>query len=336
MHPEIPSPKRSKRTLASLGIEGSPRGAEALPAMLPAAAPLDLYLNYLRLERGLSANSLEAYRHDIEKFEGYLRSKDNLKPSIRANNASSRDVEHFIRELGEIGLARTSMVRIVSGLRGFYKFLLTERMILSDPTENLELKPPRRALPEVLSIAEMEAILAAPDLATSKGVRDRALLEFLYASGARVSEATGLRMSQLFLKDGLVKLFGKGSKERIVPIGKMAREAMDNYLSRVRPLFLRADRRTDAVFLNQERGRALSRMSVWNLVREYAAQARVERPLSPHTFRHSFATHLLEGGADLRIVQEMLGHADISTTEIYTHIDRAYLQEVHRTFHPRG
>ena len=322
-------PKRSKRTLASLASE--------TPEVSPhsSASPLDHYLNYLRLERGLAANSLEAYRRDVEKFEQYLVTKERTVKRT-AIHATANDTEQFIRELGEAGLARTSMVRIVSGLRGFYKFLLRERMIHSDPTEHLELKPPRRGLPEVLSISEMEAILAAPDISTSKGIRDRALLEFLYATGARVSEATGLRLSQLFLKDGLVKLFGKGSKERIVPIGKMAQNAMDVYLSKVRPIFVRSGKRTDAVFLNQERGTALSRMSVWNLVREYAREARIEKPLSPHTFRHSFATHLLEGGADLRIVQEMLGHADISTTEIYTHIDRAYLQEVHRTFHPRG
>ena len=329
MEAASPRPKRSKRTLASLATELPEIGAHG------SASPLDHYLTYLRLERGLAANSLEAYRRDVEKFEQYLRTNDKAaKRSIL--HASPSDTEQFLRELGEAGLARSSMVRMVSGLRGFYKFLLTERMIHADPTEHLELKPPRRGLPEVLSIAEMEAILAAPDVTTSKGVRDRALLEFLYAAGARVSEATGLKLSQLFLKDGLVKLFGKGSKERIVPIGRMAQAALDTYISKVRPLFVRAGKRTDAVFLNQERGTALSRMSVWNLVREYARAAHVEKPLSPHTFRHSFATHLLEGGADLRMVQEMLGHADISTTEIYTHIDRAYLQEVHRTFHPRG
>ncbi|HET6399877.1 MAG TPA: site-specific tyrosine recombinase XerD [Candidatus Kapabacteria bacterium] len=330
--------KRSKRTLASLASDGAQAGPERT-----SGKPLDLYLNYLRLERGLAANSLDAYHRDIEKFENYLAgshklagSDKNALPRAPITRASSAELQQFLRALGEAGLARASIVRIMSGLRGFYKFLLTERMILSDPTENLDIKAMRRSLPDVLSIAEIEAILNQPDVATAKGIRDRAILEFLYASGARVSEATGLKLSQLFLKDGLVKLFGKGSKERVVPIGKMARDAMDIYLSKTRPLFLRSAKRTDAVFLNQERGTALSRMSVWNIVREYALAARVEKQLSPHTFRHSFATHLIEGGADLRIVQEMLGHADISTTEIYTHVDRAYLQEVHHTFHPRG
>ncbi len=319
-------PRRTKRTLEGLTQEGTPAVREH-----HSRKPVDQYLNYLRLERGLAANSLEAYARDIQKFEAFVAAG-----KISLVRASSAHLQQFLRMLGEMGLARTSIVRIISGLRGFYRFLLTEKIILSDPTENLDIKSIRRKLPEVLSIAEVEAILAQPDLNTSKGIRDKALLEFLYASGARVSEATGLTLRQLFLKEGLVKLFGKGSKERVVPLGRIACDAMDDYLSKVRPLFLRSGKRTDSVFLNQERGAAISRMTVWNLVREYAAMAKVDKPLSPHTFRHSFATHLIEGGADLRIVQEMLGHADISTTEIYTHVDRSYLQEVHRTFHPRG
>ncbi len=324
--PAITRPKRSKRTLASIGSESE-------DSSIPRTTlnPTALYLNYLRIERGLSPNSLEAYERDIQKLELYIA--PTKLPIVRV---SYSDLQKFLRELGEAGMARASVVRIVSGLRGFYKFLLTEKIILHDPTENLDVKSIRRTLPDVLSIAEIAAILAQPDVTTNKGIRDRALLEFLYATGARASEVTGLRLSQLFLRDGLVKLFGKGSKERLVPIGRMARDAMDVYLSKVRPLLIRTGKRTDAVFLNQERGTALSRMSVWNLAREYASSAKIEKHLSPHTFRHSFATHLIEGGADLRMVQEMLGHADISTTEIYTHVDRSYLQEVHRTFHPRG
>jgi integrase/recombinase XerD len=295
-----------------------------------------LYLEHLRLERGLSENSLEAYEHDMQKFGIFLATSPTAPWKVLVVRAQSRDVQEFLRELGEAGMARTSVVRIMSGLRGFYKFLLAEKIVLQDPTESLDIKSVRRTLPDVLSIPEMERLLEQPDLNTSKGIRDRALLEFLYASGARASEATGLKLSQLFLKDGLVKLFGKGSKERVVPLGGMAREAMERYRTNARPLFMRSGKRTDAVFLNQERGTGISRMTVWNLVKEYADQAKIEKHLSPHTFRHSFATHLIEGGADLRIVQELLGHADISTTEIYTHVDRAYLQEVHRTFHPRG
>jgi integrase/recombinase XerD len=320
----------SKRTLASLSSE--PAAAGPSPAKSTSKrTPLALYLTHLQLERGLASNTLQAYRRDIEKLERYIAPKHTPLTRVAA-----ADLHQFLRELGEAGLERTSIVRIISGLRGFYRYMLTEKIVPTDPTENLDVKSVRRKLPEVLTIAEVESILAQPDTTTRKGARDRAILEFLYASGARVSEATELRLSQLALADGLVKLFGKGSKERMVPIGHIARDTMETYLSTVRPLFVRAGKRTDFVFLNQERGTAISRMSVWNIVREYADAAKIEKPISPHTFRHSFATHLIEGGADLRVVQEMLGHADISTTEIYTHVDRAYLQEVHRTFHPRG
>ncbi|MDP4200747.1 MAG: site-specific tyrosine recombinase XerD [Bacteroidota bacterium] len=293
--------------------------------------PIEQYLSYLKLERGLARNSLDAYGRDLLKFEAYLLPKQTLLA-----RATQTDVQRFLRDLGEAGLERTSIVRIMSSLRGFYRYLLTEKLLLVDPTENLDVKSVRRKLPEVLTIPEMESLLDQPDLTTPKGVRDKALLEFLYAAGARVSEATQLRLTQLSLKDGLVKLFGKGSKERVVPVGREACKALDVYLTKTRPLFTRKGKKTDAIFLNQERGTALSRMSVWNMIQEYALQAGIDKRISPHTFRHSFATHLLEGGADLRVVQEMLGHADISTTEIYTHVDRSYLQEVHRTFHPRG
>lgn len=318
--------KRSTRTLASLDTEDS-HDALAVSSKLP----IELYLNYLRLERGLAQNSLDAYGRDLLKFEAYLAPKQ-----ATLARSTQLDVQRFLRELGEAGLERTSIVRIMSSLRGFYRFLLTEKMLLSDPTENLDIKSVRRKLPEVLTIPEMEAILDQPDVTTPKGARDKALIEFMYATGARVSEATTLRLNQLSLKDGLVKLFGKGSKERVVPVGRAACTALDTYIAKTRPLFVRKGKKTDAVFLNQERGTALSRMSAWNIIQEYAAQAGIQKRISPHTFRHSFATHLLEGGADLRVVQEMLGHADISTTEIYTHVDRSYLQEVHRTFHPRG
>jgi integrase/recombinase XerD len=318
---------RSTRTLDALLT-----GAESLPAAgRSKRSSVDLYLNHLRLERGLSQNSLEAYRRDIEKLAQYI-----LPLKVPVERVRPADLQHFLRDLGEAGLERTSIVRIVSGLRGYYRFLLTEKIILSDPTENLDVKSVRRKLPEVLSISEIEAILAKPDRSTKKGIRDGALLEFLYATGARVSEATTLRVTQLWLGEGLVKLFGKGSKERLVPVGRIARKSLEEYLGKVRPLLLRSNKMTDAVFLNQERGTGLSRMSVWNIIQEYTKAAKIDKTISPHTFRHSFATHLLEGGADLRIVQELLGHADISTTEIYTHLDRAYLKAEHEKYHPRG
>ncbi len=296
--------------------------------------PLSLeqnYLSYLRLERGLSDNSLDAYRRDLDKFTLFLNSTQRT-----FHTAKTIDLQQFIKALSEAGLERSSIARIISAIRGFYRFLLVERILDFDPTESLELKTPRRQPPEVLSVNEIEHILSKPDISSKKGIRDKAILEFLYATGARVSEVTNLTASQLFLNDGLVRLFGKGKKERIVPIGKTAIKVLDQYLGKVRPLFLKSSTMTDTIFLNQERGTGLSRMAVWNIIQEYTTAAKIEKHITPHTFRHSFATHLLEGGADLRIVQELLGHADISTTEIYTHIDRSYLIEVHRRFHPRG
>ncbi|MEP7234312.1 MAG: site-specific tyrosine recombinase XerD [Ignavibacteriota bacterium] len=289
------------------------------------------YLSYLRLERGLADNSLEAYGRDLEKLGVFLSTKHR-----DFTTAKTTDLQEFIKALSEIGLERTSIARIISSSRGFYKFLLLERELDFDPTESLELKTPRRQPPEVLSVSEIEEILSKPDPSTAKGVRDRAILEFLYATGARVSELTGLRVSQLYLNDGVVRLFGKGKKERMVPIGKTAIKVLDEYLGKVRPFLIKHGKMTDSIFLNQSRGTALSRMAIWNIIQKYSHAANIEKQITPHTFRHCFATHLLEGGADLRIVQELLGHADISTTEIYTHIDRSYLIEVHRRFHPRG
>lgn len=289
------------------------------------------YLAHLKLERGLSGNSLDAYTRDINRLTEFL--SENNKSY---ETAKTSDLQQLIKELSEVGLERTSIARMISGVRGFYKFLITEQVVEHDPTESLELKTPRRKPPEVLTVEEIKLVLKQPDTSTVKGKRDRAILEFLYATGARVSEVTSLLMNQLFLDDGLVRLFGKGNKERIVPIGKIARKVMEDYLTTVRPLLLRSSKMTSAVFLNQERGTGLSRMTIWNIIQEYIHAATIQKHITPHTFRHSFATHLLEGGADLRIVQELLGHAHITTTEIYTHVDRTYLLEVHKQFHPRG
>ena len=330
---ERPTPPTNRRRSGSSRNLESLLKEEATPAtkQKEPRTPVDNYLNFLRIERGLSENSLEAYTSDLHKLAEFLTSEKRQPLRV-----TGPDLQHFLRHLGELGLERSSVTRIVSSLRGFYRYALTERLILTDPTENLDVKSIRRKLPAVLTIEEMGRMLEQPDLQTPKGIRDRAVLEFLYACGARVSEATTLKLGQLWLQDGLVKLFGKGSKERIVPVGHYARDAMETYIGKVRPIFLHSDRKTDIVFLNQERGTGISRMTVWNLIQEYAVKAKIEKVISPHTFRHSFATHLLQGGADLRVVQELLGHADISTTEIYTHVDRSYLQEVHRTFHPRG
>ncbi len=290
-----------------------------------------MFLSYLKIERGLSENSLDAYSRDIAKFVSFV--SDHKKTVA---TATLQDLQQFIKELSELGLERSSIARIISALRGFFRYLLTERIVTSDPTESLELRSPKRQPPDVLSVDEITSILERPDLSTNKGVRDRAILEFMYATGSRVSEATSLTLNQLFLQERVVRLIGKGDKERIVPLGKVAVNYLDKYLSTVRPLLVHSGKMTDAVFLNQKRSSPLSRMAVWNMIQEYAHDASITKHITPHTFRHSFATHLLEGGADLRIVQELLGHADISTTEIYTHLDRSYLLEVHKQFHPRG
>jgi integrase/recombinase XerD len=327
----MPIAKSSNKAKRARTLDALLEEAEKLEKPQAKSSPLELYINFLRIERGLSTNSIEAYRRDLQKLQHYLEPQ-----KLTLLRVAPTHLYAFLRELGEAGLERSSITRIISALRGFYRFLLTERMLTVDPTEHLEVKAVKRKLPDVLTIEEVDDILGQPDPSTNKGLRDKAVLEFLYASGARVSEVTELKLTQLWLNDGLVKLFGKGKKERVVPIGKPAKQALEKYLGHVRPLLVKPGKQTDAVFLNQERGSAISRMTVWNIIQEYCKQARVEKQISPHTFRHSFATHLLEGGADLRIVQEMLGHADISTTEIYTHVDRSYLQEVHRTFHPRG
>ncbi len=289
------------------------------------------YLSYLKVERGLSINSIDAYSRDLSKLLDFLKGH-----SKSVTTATVQDLQQFIKELSEVGLERSSIARIISAIRGFYRYLLTERVVDLDPTESLELKTPRRQPPDVLNITEIELLLQQPDTSTKKGARDKAILEFLYATGARVSEVTTLTLSQLFLEERMVRLFGKGSKERIVPVGKVAVKYIDIYLITIRTLLLKSGKMTDVVFLNLERGTGLSRMTIWNIIQEYCQSAGIIKHITPHTLRHSFATHLLEGGADLRIVQELLGHADISTTEIYTHIDRSYLAEVHRRFHPRG
>jgi integrase/recombinase XerD len=287
------------------------------------------YLQHLEIERGLARNSLDAYERDITK---YIRFLDKRSDTLDVRTSV---IEAFIKELTNVGLERTSIARITSALRGFYRFLLEEEILQSDPTESLEIRSPRRTPPDVLSVDEMSRLLDAPDISTTKGLRDKAILEFLYATGARVSEAASLPLKRLFLSESFVLLVGKGNKERIVPLGKPACTIIDTYLTIARPLLVKREKPVSEVFLNLHRGTGLSRMAIWNIIHEYVSLAKISSTVTPHTFRHTFATHLLEGGADLRVVQELLGHTSISTTEIYTHLDRSYLSEVHRQFHPR-
>lgn len=291
---------------------------------------IEPFVDHLRFERGLSELTLTAYRHDIVRLASFARRLGRAAPG----EITAADLRRFVLELKDLGLAASSIARNLSAIRTYFGFLAAENLVVSDPSERLE--PPRgwRTLPVVLSVAEVESLLNAPDLGAPLAWRDRALLEFMYASGVRVSELVALELRHLALDDGYAVVFGKGAKERLVPIGRRAVGTLAIYLRETRPK-LEQGRGEGRVFLNA-RGRPLTRMGVWKILRAHVERAGIEKPVSPHTLRHSFATHLLEGGADLAAVQEMLGHADISTTQVYTHVDRRYLAEVHRSFHPRG
>ena len=288
-----------------------------------------IFLSYCRLERSLSQNTVDSYKFDLERLRGFLAQKQ-----IKNIGEVTPDLlSEYVRVLFDIGFAATSIQRTVSTLRGYFSYLASDTIITNDPTELLESPKTARYLPSVLAIDEMLSLFDAVDVQRRLGMRDRALLETLYATGMRVSELANFTFEQILFEEGLVRVFGKGSKERLVPIGEVAIKWVKEYLETERPFLSRAT--TDSsVFLNG-RGTKLSRMGIWKIIQRYAKKANLAKKISPHTFRHSFATHLLEGGADLRAVQEMLGHANIVTTEIYTHVDREYLKEVHRSFHPR-
>lgn len=291
---------------------------------------IELYLNHLALERGLASRSVDSYAGDLKRYASHLRGRGADGPELIAR----KEVAAYLEELTRLGLSPASTARTMSAVRGFHRFLLSEGLAKSDPAENIEAPRLRRKLPGVLDVPEVEALLEQPETSNPLGLRDRAMLELLYACGLRVSELLSLKQDDLFFSQGFVRCLGKGSKERLVPVGRSARTWVTRYLEGARPALLKRSP-TDRLFLNA-RGGPLSRMGFWKLLRSYAAKAGIKKRVHPHILRHSFATHLLEGGADLRSVQEMLGHADISTTQIYTHVDREYLKEVHRQFHPRG
>lgn len=291
---------------------------------------LHRFLDHLRFERGVSERTLEAYDHDVTRMAVFLRAAGRTEPGT----VTTADLRHFILRLKDLGLAPTSIARNISAVRTYFGFLLAENLAVADPSERIQTPRGWRNLPQVLSVPEVTRLLEAPDLAHPLAWRDRALLEFMYASGVRVSELIGLEVRNLGLEEGIAVVYGKGAKERMVPIGRRAVGTIAIYLRETRPK-LEKGRGQGRVFLNA-RGAPLTRMGVWKILRGHVEAAGLEKPVSPHTLRHSFATHLLEGGADLMAVQEMLGHADISTTQIYTHVDRRYLAEVHKTFHPRG
>ena len=289
------------------------------------------YLDFLRLEKNLSSNTLTSYKFDFAKYRSFL-----ISTGIQTVSDISEDhISKFLTILHREKLSPRSMARTLSTIRGFHRYLLGEEEVKDDPTQIIDSPKQEKNLPEVLSIYEVDKILKQPDTSNRLGIRDRAMLETLYATGIRVSELVNLKQSNLMIEDGLILVYGKGSKERLVPIGRSARRWIEEYQKQSRVHIAKTGKSQDILFLSV-RGTKLTRDMIRKLVEKYSLAAGIVKKVHPHTFRHSFATHLLEGGADLRAVQEMLGHADISTTQIYTHIDREYLKEVHRTFHPRG
>lgn len=291
---------------------------------------LEPFADYLRFERGLATRTRDAYLRDVKDLVTFAGEGGVERPE----DIDYRLLRDFVVHLVDRGLASSTVSRKQSALRAYFGFLVVEGHVEKDPTERLESPRGRRSLPAVLSYEEVERILAAVPVEHRLAFRDRAMLETLYGAGLRASELIELELTDLLLDEKLLRVLGKGSRERLVPIGRRAVDAVRRYLRELRPELESGEGRS-VVFLNQH-GRPLSRMGAWKIVRRHVESAGIERRVTPHTFRHSFATHLLEGGADLAAVQEMLGHADISTTQIYTHVDRAYLKEVHRSFHPRG
>lgn len=289
------------------------------------------YFDFLRLEKGVTLHTFHSYQFDLAKYRTFLTAQKIQS----AQKVTEEHIGDFLKELTKKNLSPRSVARTLSAVRGFHRFLVGEGIHDDDPTENIETPKRSKFLPGVLSVAEVDVVLKQPDTRQQLGLRDRAILEVLYATGVRVSELTNLKQSDLMFDSDLILVFGKGSKERLVPIGASAVDWVTRYQREVRIHLAKGGKSQDVLFLNF-RGGKLSRAAIRDMVAKYARAAGIKKEVHPHTFRHSFATHLLEGGADLRAVQEMLGHVDISTTQIYTHIDREYLKEVHRTFHPRA
>ncbi|UCH11738.1 MAG: site-specific tyrosine recombinase XerD [Fidelibacterota bacterium] len=289
------------------------------------------FLLYAKIERNLSPATLQAYESDINRYLKYLH--ENGIQDLQ--DVRQSQVRGYTRWLHSLCLSAATIHRSFSAIRGFHRFLLAENHVSEDPSAFLD--PPKlpQHLPKVLEVREIDTILEAVDISKPLGVRDRSVISLLYACGLRVSELLGLRLTHLMLDAELVRVLGKGSKERVVPIGRFATEDIVRYIQDVRPTLARKGKNAGEIYLNA-RGNPLSRMGVWNILTRWTKAAGIDKQVSPHTLRHSFATHLLEGGADLRAVQEMLGHTDISTTQVYTHLDRDYLKEVHHSFHPRG
>jgi integrase/recombinase XerD len=288
--------------------------------------------DYLRLERSLSSNSIEAYLRDVKKLQQYASIRKKTFTALTVKHAHLQD---FLAYLHELGLSAHSQARLLSGLKSFFRFLMAEELIDKDPTELLEAPKLGRTLPDTLDYHEIVQLLEAIDLSTPEGMRNRAMLETLYSSGLRVSELVELKLNRVLREAGFLRVVGKGNKERLVPVGEDALKYLQLYVDEVRVHIMPQKGSEQHVFLNR-RGRKMTRVFVFLMIRALAEKTGLRKSVSPHTFRHSFATHLIEGGADLRAVQEMLGHESITTTEIYTHLDRDYLKQVVQEFHPRA
>ena len=288
------------------------------------------FKSYLQLEKSLSDNSVEAYLRDIEKLTQYLQYSGSLKTPAELK---LNDLQQFTKWIGELGMSDTSQARIISGIKSFYKYALLELVSQHDPTALLESPKIKKALPDTLSFDEIEEIISQIDLSKPEGGRNKAMLELLYSCGLRVSELVNLKISQLYFDVGFIRVVGKGDKERLIPIGSSAIKYVNIYLKNIRIHNNVNQGSEDIVFLNR-RGGKLSRVMVFLIIKDLAKKAGIKKTISPHTFRHSFATHLVEGGADLRAVQEMLGHENITTTQIYTHLDREFLRKTLEQFHP--
>jgi integrase/recombinase XerD len=307
--------------------------AKGLPPTAGWAACMRAFRSWLELERGLSLNSVEAYLRDVQRLSFFAQNLAD--PKFSPGGFETTHIDAFVAQLYDEGLSRNSQSRILSGVRNFCKFLLLEGILENDPLELLDSPRPERKLPDVLSIEEIQKIIEAIDLSRKEGIRNRAILETMYSCGLRVSEVVGLRLSCIDEVEGLVKVIGKGNKERLIPIGQLALETIARYIEEYRRFVEVEAGYEDTLFLGR-RGRELTRQMVFTMLRRTAHEAGIRKQVSPHTFRHSFATHLMESGADIRVVQEMLGHSSVSTTEIYTHLDQNYLRDQMERFHPRS
>jgi integrase/recombinase XerD len=285
---------------------------------------------YLQLEKSLSDNSVEAYLRDIEKLTAFLQQSNNLKTPAEVQ---LKDLERLLKWIAELGLSATSQARIISGIRAFYKYCLLENIVTKDPALLLEAPKLKRALPDILSFDEIENVISQIDLSKPEGGRNKAIVETMYSCGLRVSEVVNMKISGLHLEVGFIRVIGKGDKERLVPVGKSAVKFINIYKNRIRVHERPTAGNEDILFLNN-RGSKLSRVMIFLIIKDLVKKAGIKKNISPHTFRHSFATHLIEGGADLRAVQEMLGHESITTTEIYTHLDREFLRKTLEQYHP--